>query len=106
MASSSAPAWPTLRALHAFQDDADDDLVGHQVAVVHVLLGLLAELGPVLDRLAQDVSGGDVGQLEVLLQALGLSSLARARRAKKDEIELGHGEDRRVRVDFRTAQEA
>ena len=74
MASSSASAWPTLRGKpssrkpscaaslsDAFEDHADDDLVGHEVAVVHVLLGLLAELGPVLDRLAQDVAGGDVG---------------------------------------------
>src|SRR3954451_1446259 len=72
------------------EDHADDDLVGDQVAAVHVLLGLLAEVRAVLDGLAQHVARGDVGEREVLLEALGLGALARAGRAEQDEVELGH----------------
>ena len=37
-------------------------VVGHELAGVHEPLGLLAELGAVLDRGAQDVAGRDVGR--------------------------------------------
>ena len=65
-----------------------------------------AQLGAVAHGLAQDVTRGDVSHGEVLLQALGLGALARARGTKEDEVQLGHVRDRRVLVDFRTAQEA
>src|SRR3954453_15305503 len=75
----------------AVEDHADDHLVGHEVAAVHVLLGLLAQVRPVLHRLAQDVARRDIRQREVLLEAFGLGALARAGRAEQDEVELGHG---------------
>ena len=40
-------------------DDPDGDLVGHQVAGVHVLLGLDAEVGLLRDVGPEDVAGGD-----------------------------------------------
>ena len=45
---------------------------------------------PSLTACAQDVAGRDVGEREVLLQALGLGALARARGSQQDEVELGH----------------
>src|SRR3954453_4229563 len=74
------------------EDHADDDLVGDEVAAVHVLLGLLAEVRLLLDRLAQHVPRRDVREREVLLEALRLGALSRAGRAEQDEVELGHRE--------------
>src|SRR3954454_21138128 len=45
----------------AVEDHGDDELVGHEIAAVHVRLGLLAEIRLVLDGLAQHVAGRDVG---------------------------------------------
>jgi preprotein translocase subunit SecY len=47
-------------------DHGDRDLVGPQVAGVHVGLGLLAQLGPTADVGPEDVAGRDVRDLEVL----------------------------------------
>ena len=59
---------------------ADDDLVGDELARVHVALGLEAELGSLGDVLAEDVAGGDVRQ-PVRLDELGsLRAFARTRR--------------------------
>jgi hypothetical protein len=46
-ASSPAPA----------RDDSDDHVVGDQLALVHVFLGVLADLGALLDGGAEDVPG-------------------------------------------------
>src|SRR5262249_39208407 len=79
-----------LLLLEPLGDDADDHLVRHQVAAIHVLLCLLADLRALLDRGAQDVAGGVVGQPEVLLQPLALGSLAAAGRPQGDQIQPGH----------------
>ena len=76
--------------LQALGGHRDDQIVGHEVAGVHVALRLLAELGPFLDVRAQHVAGRDERQLEVGPQAIGLRPLARAGRAEQDQIELGH----------------
>src|SRR5205085_1205879 len=68
----------------------DDQLVRDELPGVHVTLGLLTQRGPVFDIGPQHVAGGDVGQLEVGPQAVSLGSLARARWAEQDQIELGH----------------
>jgi hypothetical protein len=47
--------------VEAVLDDPQHDVVGQQLAVVEVLLGLEAEVGALVDGLAQDVTGGDVG---------------------------------------------
>ena len=51
-------------------------------------LAFLPSSVPSLDRGAQHVAGGDVGQAEVLAQALGLRALAGPGRAEQDEVEL------------------
>src|SRR5512139_1700610 len=87
-----------LIPLQALGDHADDHLVGDEVAPVHVLLRLLAHLGPLLDRGAQDVAGGVVRQPEVLLQALALGSLAAAGRAQEDQVQLGQARHPAARI--------
>ena len=79
-----------LGAVEPLHHHPADQVVGHEVAAVHVLLGLLAELALLLDRLAQDVAGGVVGQVEVGDQPLGLGALAGAGRAEQDEVQLAH----------------
>ena len=69
-------------------DHADDDLVGNQVAAVHVGLRVQADLGLVLDRGAEDVPGRVVGQAQVFVQKLALRALAGTGRTKEDEVEL------------------
>ena len=51
---------------------------------------VLAELGLLAHRGAQDVAGRVVGQAQVFLQALALGALAAAGRAEEDEVELGY----------------
>ena len=53
----------------------------------------LADLGAVAHGGAEDVAGGVVGQVEVLLQALALGPLAGAGRAEQDQIQLGHADE-------------
>src|SRR3954453_14215785 len=77
-----------LGAVQGLQDHADDEPVGDEVARVHVLLGLPAELGALGDGGAQDVAGGEVREAEVVREALGLGALAGARGSDQDEVEL------------------
>ena len=72
-----------LRRVELLQDHVADQLVRHQVAAVHVLLGLGPELGAVLHGGAQDVARRVVGQVEVVDEALGLGSLAGAGRSEQ-----------------------
>ena len=59
-------------------DDAEHDLVGHQLAAVHDGLGPLPELGTGPHRGAQHVTGRDVGYVVAHRQPLGLGALAGA----------------------------
>ena len=61
--------------------DADDDIVRHKAAGVHVALGLQAHLGALLDGGAQDVAGGDGRDAQLGGEDLGLGALARTRGA-------------------------
>ncbi len=74
----------------AVDDQVDDELVGHQLAAVHVALRGDAQLGAVLHRGAQDVAGCHVGQAKVVLQAGGLRAFAGTRRPEEDEVQLAH----------------
>ena len=74
----------------ALADHAEDHLVGDQLAGVHVLLRLLAQLRALGYLGAQHVARGDVGQGEIRLQALGLSALAGAGGTQQYEIRLDH----------------
>src|SRR3712207_2683957 len=61
------------------------DLVGHQVAGVHVGLGLLAELGPTAHVGSEDVARGDGGYAELARDDLGLRPLACPRRTEQHD---------------------
>ena len=78
----------------SLDDHPDDDLIGNQLALVHVLLGEQPELAAGLARGAQDVAGRDVRQAEVLGQQRGLGALAGAGRTQQDQIQFEHREGR------------
>jgi len=65
-----------VRLGQALADDADDQLVGDQFAPFHDGLGLLPQGGAGGHRRAQQVTGGDLGDLVLFHQALGLGALA------------------------------
>ena len=69
-----AAAAPSAR--EALADHPDHHGVGHQLARVHVALGLAAEVGARGDGRAQQVAGGEVHEVELGAQALGLRALA------------------------------
>ena len=76
--------------LQTVLDDADHHAVGDQLARVHELLGLQPHLSLVLDRRAQDVARGDVGDAVLGHDAARLRAFARAGRSEQDEVELSH----------------
>jgi hypothetical protein len=55
--------------LDLLEDHGDHQVVGDELALLHVLLGLRPQLGAVGLVLAQQVAGADVGQPEVVAQA-------------------------------------
>ena len=61
-------------------DDADDQVVRHEVAGAHDPLRLLADLAAPRDLGAQDVAGRQVRQLELPLDVSRLRALAASRR--------------------------
>src|SRR3954468_19076618 len=66
-------------------DHPDRDLVGHEVAGVHDLLGLLAELRALADVRAEDVTGRDLRDPEVGGDELGLRPLSRSGGPDEDQ---------------------
>ena len=74
-----------VRLLHPVLGHADGDLVGDQVAGVHVRLRLLAQLGVLADVGAEEVARGDVRDRQVLGKERGLRSLARTGRSDEDD---------------------
>src|SRR5579875_2733293 len=76
--------------LQALAGHREDQLVGHELAGIHVALGLLPELALLSHVGAQHVARGDERQAKVAAQPVGLRSLARSRGAEKDQVELGH----------------
>jgi hypothetical protein len=73
--------------LDAFEQHRDRDFVRHQLAQIHELLGALAQLGALLDGLAEQIAGGDVREPEPVGDELRLRAFAGARRAKQHEEE-------------------
>ena len=59
-------------------DNADDDLIGHQMAFIHIGLGLYSRRRAVFDGRAQNVSGGDRRDPELGGEDRGLCALSRA----------------------------
>ena len=73
---------------HCIVDDADDDLIRHQLACVHILLGLQTCGRAVFHGGTQNVACGDRGDLQLLLQNLCLSTLTGTRSAQKDQFHV------------------
>ena len=74
----------------AVLEHAQQDLVADQVAARHHFLGLQAELAAGGDFGAQQVAGGDVRHLQVLLEPRRLRALARTGRAQKYQSHQHH----------------
>src|SRR3954447_14523223 len=72
------------------EDHRDHQLVGHELALVHVRRRLAAELGLLRDVLAQQVAGRDVREVEVLAQPRRLRAFTGPRRTQQDQVELRH----------------
>ena len=60
------------------RQDAHHQVVGNQLALINVALGCLAQLGAVLDLVAQHVARGDVLEAVLLNQFVTLGALAGA----------------------------
>ena len=89
---ASASAWAKLRgkpsrmkpraasrSARRSRNDAEHDLVDHQLAGVHGRFGPQTVLGAARHRAAQQVAGGDLRDAEMLDQTLRLGALARPR---------------------------
>src|SRR3954447_11561004 len=72
----------------------EDEVVRDQVTALHVRLSLAADVGAVGDVLAQQVSAGDVGDVEVLRDSGRLGALSGTRRTDQQK---SHGVERRWR---------
>ena len=73
---------------HAQADSyqADDQLVGDQLASIHDFLQLQAQWGAGLDGGTQHVTGGNLRNAEFLANELGLRAFAGARCAQQDQL--------------------
>ena len=78
-------ALGAIGLLHPLLDQRDHQLVGHQLAAIHVRLRLASELGAGADLGAQHVAGGDLRDAVTLGQKLRLGSLAGPGQSKQDE---------------------
>ena len=74
-------AFLTVGRCDAVLHHADDDLIGDQLSLVHVGLGLAAQGSALADLGPQHVSGGDMRDAVPCGDPLGLGAFARARRA-------------------------
>ncbi len=78
------PSW-RIRLRHAVADDLQHGGVVHQQALGHDGVRALAQLRAFAAMLAQDVAGGDLRDVELLDETLGLSALARTGRAHEND---------------------
>ena len=67
-------------------DQLDDQLVGHELATLHDVAGLAAELGARGDRGPQHIARGQLDERVRVLEQLGLRAFARAGRAEQDQV--------------------
>ena len=77
-----------VRLVQPVGNDADDDIVRHQPAAGHDILGLEADRRLRRHRGAQHLSGGELNDAVPMNQSLRLRSLARPRRPEKDQSHL------------------
>jgi hypothetical protein len=75
-----------VRPREALPDEAHGELVGYEVAPADDRFHLLPELRLALDRVAEDVARGDLGDAELLRHQAGEGALAGARGAEKDQV--------------------
>src|SRR3546814_7416793 len=71
----------------AVGNHGDHEVVRHEVAGIHDRLRLAAELAARGSGSAQHIASRELDQIVPLFQALGLSSLARARRSQQNRSE-------------------
>ena len=64
--------------VEAVEEHPDGDVVGHELAAVHVATGVAADGGALSEGRSEEVAGGDVRDPETLAQDLGLGPLPRA----------------------------
>ena len=76
ISSHDVPVLALLVVVQLVLDHANHDLVRHQLALVHNLLGLATELGLSSDLRAKHVTGGQVAGAVLVLDPRGLSTLA------------------------------
>ena len=67
---------------HPVRDDAEDQLVGDQIARIHVFLCFSAQLSAIRNGLAEHVPGRNGGDRELADKQLSLSPLSGAGRAQ------------------------
>jgi hypothetical protein len=77
--------------LDALLDHGNHEVVRHQPAGRHVFRGLPAQLGVARPVFAQEVSGCDVRQLELIAQPCRLGSLPDTGRPDQHEAHVGYG---------------
>ncbi len=63
--------------LQALFDHAEHELVGYEVAPIHILLGFAAEVRLIRHRFAQQIAGRDVRDAETFAQNVTLRTFAR-----------------------------
>ena len=71
----------TVGFLQTFFDDADNDIVRYQLAGIHVLLGSYANRSTIFDGGTQNVTSGDRGDPQLLLDNVCLCALTGTRSA-------------------------
>ena len=81
------PAPRRVGLPEALVDEADDDVVGHQRAPVHVPLGFEPQARLLLGRLAEHLTGGHVGNGPLRGEPPGLRALAGAGRPQEDDAD-------------------
>ena len=72
--------------LETLAHQVDDQVIGNQIACVHVAFSLQTELGLILHGSAQNVARGDVRNTEFFNQKSSLRTLAGTRSAEKNNI--------------------
>ena len=70
-------------------DEADDELIGHELSSLHDAISLHAELSACLDSVSEHVTCGQVAHAEVILDLGSLSALARAWWSNHDDVHGG-----------------
>ena len=82
-------------------DDADHDIVAHQLALGHHLLGLEAQLAARRDGRTQHIASRELGEFERIPQVIRLRPFTSARRPEENDI---HAKKLRTRALFTTLE--